>query len=88
MKGEPMSEYEYWDIDSGAPLSEGDLEQRYDDILDEVFGEVSVGNISWDASRVLQEMDPIAYRCGLNEWLDGELGETITDEEPADGGEE
>ena len=41
--------------------------EAYNEYLDDL-GEVSVGNISWDASRVLEAMDPIAYNCGFNDW--------------------
>lgn len=79
-----MSNYDYWDIATDEPLSDDDLYQRYDDLIDEVDGDVSVGTLSWAASRVLKEMDPIAYRVGFSDWLDSELGETITEDDPDD----
>lgn len=44
----------------------------YDEMLDEVYGDVEVGSLSWSASRVLAEMDPTAYRCGISDWADNE----------------
>lgn len=44
----------------------------YDDMLDEFSGEVVIGTLRYAASRVLREVDPIAYRCGLFDFLDGE----------------
>jgi hypothetical protein len=49
---------------------EDDLTQKYDDMLDEAYGIIEVGSISWDAHRVLKKMDPIAYRCGELDYID------------------
>jgi hypothetical protein len=42
---------------------------QYDDMLNEVYPETPF-NI--EASRILAECDPIAYRCGFHDWLDSE----------------
>lgn len=76
-----MSGYDYWDLQTGEGLMESELERRWDDCLDEVHGDF-MG--SYPASRVLKEVDPIAYRCGFNDWVSNELGETITEDEPED----
>lgn len=41
----------------------------YDDMLDEVYPDQIMGLA---ASRILREVDPIAYRVGFHDWLDGE----------------
>lgn len=43
----------------------------YDDYLD-TLGDVTIGTLSYPASRVLLAVDPIAYRCEFNEWADAE----------------
>lgn len=50
-----------------------DVDAQYSDMLDECFSFESVGGIfaSMLPSRVLKEIDPVAYRCGMNDWLDG-----------------
>jgi hypothetical protein len=56
-------------------ISESDATERYNDFLDSLHGEVVLDRESglyWDASRILAEMDPIAYRSGMNDWLDSE----------------
>jgi len=78
-------EYWYWDIYSGEGLSDYDLHERYDDMLDECCDEVRIGSLSYMPSRALKEVDPIAYRVGFSDWLDSELGETITDVDPNEG---
>jgi predicted ribosome quality control (RQC) complex YloA/Tae2 family protein len=48
-----------------------DLEQRYRNTLDEVCGEISVGNLTFSASRIVEELDPTAFRCGVADSSDG-----------------
>ena len=43
--------------------------EMYNESLDE-SGYVVVGGLSFLPSRVLEEMDPVAYRCGFNDYLD------------------
>jgi hypothetical protein len=71
---------EYWDTYSGEPLSDYDLGQRYDDVLDEVYPSIEFGDVSYAPSTVLQRTDPIAYRCGFLDWLSGEISEGIISE--------
>lgn len=50
-------------------------ERDYDDELDEAYQDYEVMGLSFSASRVLKECDPIAYKCGLNDFADSELRE-------------
>ena len=52
-----------------------ELEDMYDDMLDECYPEVVIGNMRYSPARVLKDTDPIAYRCGLNDWLDAEMSD-------------
>jgi len=47
-----------------------DLVNAYDDMLDDVYGSVWIAGMTYNTSRVLSECDPIAYRCGFNDYLD------------------
>ena len=58
VKKQEMDDYEI-DPDS--------LEESYKDFLNEME-EMPNG---WDYSDVLERMDPIMYRCGLNDYVDG-----------------
>ena len=51
-----------------------DIEDAYNDMLDECYSFDSVGGIfaMMSPSRVLKECDPTAYRCGMSDWIDGE----------------
>jgi hypothetical protein len=42
---------------------------RYREELDE-FYPVEIAGISFCASRILEELDPIAFNCGFSDWLD------------------
>lgn len=49
-----------------------DLEAVYCDMLDECYSFEKVGGIfaSMSPSRVLREVDPVAYRCGMCDYED------------------
>ncbi len=59
-------------------ITEYDLAQRYDDMLDEVFGTVTIAGYVKDTSRALKDTDPIAYRVGMHDYADHLLGEDDT----------
>lgn len=43
----------------------------YRDILDDLYGTVEVCGMTMDSGRVLEEMDPTAFRCGKADYEDG-----------------
>ena len=57
-----------------------DLEELYREMLDECEPEVKVAGLSFCASRIIEELDPIAFRCGVSDYADFLIGETISDE--------
>lgn len=44
-----------------------DLEEMYKEMLDECCGPIHIGMLEYSASEVLKEVDPTAYRCGMND---------------------
>lgn len=56
-------------------LSTLELKERFDEFLDDVYGTVEVAGLSYCTSNLLKSTDPIAYRCGFNDWLDVEISE-------------
>lgn len=60
-----------------SKLTDQDLESRYDDMLDEAYPDLTIAGLSYSTSNALKEIDPTAYRCGFNDWLDSEVGETV-----------
>jgi len=61
-------------------IGERELHRRYDEMFDECFTSVCFGALEYDSSYVLKCCDKIAYNCGYNYFLDGEIGTSITDE--------
>jgi hypothetical protein len=55
----------------GFELDVDDYENQYRDMLEEISGPVKIGSLEYSAARVLEEVDPIAYRCGLVDYVDG-----------------
>jgi len=51
-------------------LNPDDFEDSYCDMLDEL-DVVKIGSLEYQASYVLREVDPTAYRCGLVDYVDG-----------------
>ena len=58
-------------------LSEIDVESDFNDYLDSCYPEVSVAELKYQTSRVLKEIDPTAYRCGLCDYIDSQCKDRI-----------
>lgn len=52
-----------------------ECENGYDDMLDDCCGDVVIGTLTYSPSYVLSVVDPIAYRCGLSEYVDSILSD-------------
>jgi len=63
-----------------AELAPIDTEQRYRDMLDECEPAVKVGGLTFAVSRVIEELDPTAFRCGVCDYADS----LVTDREISD----
>jgi len=63
-------------------------EREYMDWLDEIYEPVQVGNSTFDVSRIIKELDPIAFRCGMADmpvvWVCGECDTEYDDEDEAE----
>ena len=59
-----------------------DMNSAYREMLDDSYSFKSVGGpfACMQPSRVLEECDPTAFRCGFNDWLDSEEVTEIGDE--------
>ena len=58
--------------------------EAYDDLLDNTNEEAFVWGYTYSPSRVLRELDPIAYRCVFADWADAEGIDTDELEDDAD----
>ena len=57
-----------WLKENDHIITERDAERMYEDMLDEY--PVVIGSLEYSGSHVLQNIDPIAYRCGLSDYMD------------------
>lgn len=74
----PMSGY--YDIHTGEPVTDDELETRFVDMLDECYDEFRMGEISFRPSDILKSCDPIAFRVYLADYVSGEIDETLTED--------
>ena len=55
---------------SQIELDPDDYEDQFDESLDDSIPEIEIGCLTYSPSHVLKNVDPVAYRCGLNDFLD------------------
>lgn len=67
---------DYYDED-GSIITEDEAHDRYDDILDEVHEDMVIGYLTFSASQVLKKCDPIAYRCGFNDFESSQIEDEV-----------
>lgn len=48
-------------------VEEHNTEEAYEESLDEIYGEISIGDLTFSAGRIVKELDPIAFRCGISD---------------------
>lgn len=53
-------------------------EQEYRDLLDEIYPEVKIGYLTFSPSRIVEELDPTAFRCGVADF-ESEQGDEEAD---------
>jgi len=58
-------------------LNERQLEEMYNEMLDDVYGDIEICGYHYPASKALFDVDPTAYRCGFNDWLDSMIQDEI-----------
>ena len=51
-------------------IDESQAYELYNEMLDELYSPISIARVEFIPSRVLKKLDPIAYQCGFNDWLD------------------
>lgn len=63
-------------------------EDDYEGYLTETFGTVKFGFLEFDAGRIIRELDPTAFRCGIADepevWLCGECDDEHETEDEAE----
>ena len=62
-------------------MTELELEELYDQMIDETNDEVKIGSLSYAPSTVLKNVDPIAYRIGKYDFADFYVTEEDEDDD-------
>ena len=57
-------------LDGDMVLTRADAESLHDEALDEAHGPVRIGALEYQPSRVLREVDPVAYRESVADYID------------------
>lgn len=58
-----------YEVKEFETISEYEASQRYDDMLDDCNGDIEIMGMKYCTSRVLREVDPIAYNCGFSDYV-------------------
>jgi hypothetical protein len=67
-------------MSKSKPLTECELENRFEDMIDETTPLVVILGMPYNPSQVLKNVDPTAYRCCYADWLDAEVqNESLTE---------
>ena len=48
------------------------IEEYYADALDDIYPVVEIGGLTFSPSQIVTQLDPIAFRCGMQDYLDGD----------------
>ena len=56
--------------DSGEAVTEREAEEMFNEMLDECEPEIEIVGITFSPSDVLKSTDFVAYRCGVNDYID------------------
>ena len=60
-------------------LENNENEEEYNEFINDTAGDVEILGMTYQPARVLEEVDPTAYRCGHTDYNDSLLSE-VNDE--------
>ena len=49
-------------------MTQYEIMEAYDEMLNDVYGTVIIAGYEYDTAQALKEVDPIAYRVGMNDY--------------------
>lgn len=64
-------------LEDGTFISEDEAYALYDDMLDETHDDVEIGYITFTASQILNECDPIAYETGFSDYTSAQVEDGV-----------
>lgn len=69
-------------------IDHSNMEEEYDNMLDECYPEIDICGYSYSASVALYRVDPTAYSCGKSDYEDSRAEDIAYDIDRMDDGEE
>ena len=57
-----------------------ELEDMYEEQLNECYETVSICGMNYDQGHALRQLDPIAFRCAVSDWVSEEFDELGIDD--------
>ena len=67
--------YDYTDVNTGEDYTDDQLEDVFEEWLNEFHGDTFIAGYSFGAGRAIRELDEIAFREEFNNWIDSEIQE-------------
>lgn len=68
-----MAAYDYTHVDTSQDFTDDEVEDIFQEFLDDLYGFPDIAGYSFGTGRILREIDPIAFREEFNNWLDSEI---------------
>lgn len=75
-----MAEYDYTDVNTGEDYTDSQMDDIFQEWLDDSYGEVDIAGYSMSTGRVLREVDYTAFREEFNNWLDSQISDGVYEE--------
>ena len=60
-----LEDLDYFDVEASTYTFDWEAEEAATELYDEAYPAVEVGGLTFDASRIVSELDPVAWRCFL-----------------------
>jgi hypothetical protein len=57
-------------LEAATVYSEREMKEQYDEMLDDCYGVVKIGTYEYETSTTMKNVDPTAYNCGFNNYVD------------------
>jgi hypothetical protein len=54
-----------------------DLESVFEQEITDISAEIEILGCAYEAGPVLRQLDPVAFRCAMADWLDGQLTDGV-----------
>lgn len=72
-----MADYDYTNVETGGNYTDAQLEDVFEEWVNDAYGDVDIAGYSFGAGRALRELDEVAFREEFNNWIDSEVQEGV-----------